>query len=47
MKLDPGEAGRGEDRRERLPWQRAALVVGLLSLACWIIILLVTRWLLG
>jgi hypothetical protein len=38
-----GEAG----RRDRLPWQRAALLVGLLSVVGWGLILLVSRWLLG
>jgi hypothetical protein len=47
MTTDPdrrkGEAG----GRDRLPWQRAALLVGLLSVAGWVLILLVSRWLLG
>lgn len=47
MTKDPDRRKREAGGRDRLPWQRAALLVGLLSVAGWLLIVLVSRWLLG
>jgi len=46
--LEPEERQRADTRgRDRMPWQRAALLVALLSVGAWVLIAMLTRWLLG
>jgi hypothetical protein len=44
---DPDGVRRAAGRRDRLPWPRAALLVAVMSVAGWLLILTVSRWLLG